>query len=163
MSPNPKIVELGELQSRAARIRATGKKLVATNGCFDLLHVGHVRYLQAARATGDALVVGINGDESTRELKGQGRPLNTEKNRAEVLAALECVDLVSIFPDVRAVRFLELVAPDIYVKGGDYTVDSLDPSERQVLKRIGADIRIIPLETGYSTTSLVEKICGDQK
>jgi rfaE bifunctional protein nucleotidyltransferase chain/domain len=163
MSSNPKIVGLGELQSRVAHVRAAGKKVVTTNGCFDLLHVGHVRYLQAARATGDALVVGINGDESTRQLKGLGRPLNTATDRAEVVAALECVDLVAIFPDVRAVRFLELIAPDIYVKGGDYTVDSLDASERDTLEKIGADIRIIPLETGYSTTSLIERICRDQK
>jgi len=156
---NEKIVDLEQLQNRAAQLRAAGKKLVATNGCFDLLHVGHVRYLQTARALGDALVVGINGDDSTRQLKGNGRPLNHENDRAEVVAALACVDLVTIFPEVRAVRFLEFAAPAVYAKGGDYSVDSLNDSEKKVLERIGAEIRIIPFEKGYSTSSLLEKIC----
>jgi rfaE bifunctional protein nucleotidyltransferase chain/domain len=162
MTRSPKIVELSELQAKVAKVRATGKKVVATNGCFDLLHVGHVRYLQAARAAGGALVVGINGDESTRKLKGNGRPVNNESDRAEVVAALECVDLVAIFPDVRAVRFLELATPDIYVKGGDYTLDTLDTSERQALQAIGAQIKIIPLEEGYSTTALLNKVCRNK-
>src|SRR5205085_11739156 len=105
---NSKIVPLSQLQSRTNELRASGKRLVATNGCFDILHVGHVRYLPAARALGDALVVGINSDASTRELKGSGRPINNENDRAEVVAALACVDLVTIFPDVRATHFLEL-------------------------------------------------------
>ena len=158
MTTNPKIVALDKLSSRAADIRSAGKKLVATNGCFDLLHVGHVRYLETARTLGDALVVGINGDESTRELKGDGRPINSANDRAEVIAALACVDLVAIFPDVRAVRFLELARPDIYVKGGDYTVDTLDKSERAVLEQSGAEIRIIPFQKGYSTSGMVNKL-----
>src|SRR5947199_8035233 len=99
---SPKIVDLEELSDRCEKLRAAGKKLVATNGCFDLLHLGHVRYLQAARALGDFLIVGVNGDASTRELKGQGRPVNNEHDRAEVVAALVEVDLVTIFPEVRA-------------------------------------------------------------
>ena len=158
MTTNPKIVALDKLSSRAADIRSAGKKLVATNGCFDLLHVGHVRYLETARTLGDALVVGINGNESTRQLKGDGRPVNSENDRAEVIAALACVDLVAIFPDVRAVRFLELARPDIYVKGGDYTVDTLDKSERTVLEQSGAEIRIIPFQKGYSTSGMVKKL-----
>ena len=158
MTTNSKIVALDKLSSRAADLRSAGKKLVATNGCFDLLHVGHVRYLETARTLGDALVVGINGDESTRELKGDGRPINGENDRAEVIAALACVDLVAIFPDVRAVRFLELARPDIYVKGGDYTVDTLDKSERSVLEQSGAEIRIIPFQKGYSTSGMVNKL-----
>src|SRR6266480_3906383 len=118
-----KIVRLEELEQRASKLRAVGKKIVATNGCFDLLHVGHIRYLNAARALGGALIVGINGDQSVRELKGAGRPINSENDRAEIVAALECVDLVTIFPDVRAIRFLELAVPDIYAKGGDYNQD----------------------------------------
>src|SRR5213595_1321686 len=101
-----KIVGLKELSERSKQLRAAGKKLVATNGCFDLLHVGHVRYLQAARALGDALAVGVNGDKSVRELKGENRPLNNEHDRAEVLAALECIDFVTIFPEARATRLL---------------------------------------------------------
>src|SRR6266540_673352 len=112
-----KIIGLEELSERSKQLRAAGKKLVATNGCFDLLHVGHIRYLRAARALGDALIVGINGDESVRELKGPARPLNNENDRADIVAGLECVDLVTIFPEMRAARFLELAAPDVYVKG----------------------------------------------
>jgi rfaE bifunctional protein nucleotidyltransferase chain/domain len=155
---NKKIVDLAELARRSQQLRAAGKKLVATNGCFDLLHPGHVRYLHAARSLGDALVVGVNGDESVRALKGSGRPLNNERDRTEVLAALEDVDLVTIFPDVRATQFLEAAAPAIYVKGGDYTRETLEPNERAALEKIGADIRIIPFETGYSTSGLIERL-----
>jgi D-glycero-beta-D-manno-heptose 1-phosphate adenylyltransferase len=153
-----KIIPLEQLQRRIAEIRAAGKKLVATNGCFDILHVGHIRYLQAARALGDYLLVGVNGDASTRELKGAGRPINNENDRAEVLAALAAVDLVTIFPEVRATRFLELAQPSIYVKGGDYTVDILNDSERKLLEQAGTEIRIIPFEKGYSTSSLLAKL-----
>src|SRR5438045_9211064 len=101
-------------------MRDKGRKLVFTNGCFDLLYGGHVRYLRAARAFGDALLVAINGDESVRALKGEGRPLNREADRAEMVAALECVDHVVVFPEVRASTVLEKIRPQIYVKGGDY-------------------------------------------
>ncbi len=155
---NDKVVPLEKLQQRAKALRTAGKKLVATNGCFDLLHVGHVRYLNGARALGDALIVGINGDESVRELKGRGRPVNNQNDRAEIIAALGCVDLVAIFPELRATRFLELAAPDIYVKGGDYNADTLNSDEREVLRKIGAKIDIVPLEHGYSTTDLVKRL-----
>src|SRR5438874_3891141 len=131
-----KIVGLEELSERSKQLRAAGKKLVATNGCFDLLHLGHVRYLQAARALGDTLAVGLNGDRSVRELKGPGRPINNERDRAEVLAALESVDFVTIFPEVRATRFIEVAAPAIYAKGGDYTSETLNAEERAVLQTI---------------------------
>jgi rfaE bifunctional protein nucleotidyltransferase chain/domain len=153
-----KVVPLEELQQRANKLRAAGKKIVATNGCFDLLHLGHIRYLTAARALGDALIVGINGDQSVRELKGAGRPVTSESDRAEIVAALECVDLVTIFPDVRATRFLELAAPDIYVKGGDYNQDTLNAEERQALQKIGAKIDIVPFERGYSTSDLLARL-----
>ncbi len=153
-----KIVDIEELARRSTELRAAGKKLVATNGCFDLLHVGHVRYLQAARGLGDALVVGVNGDDSARELKGPGRPLNNEKERAEVLAALECVDLVTIFPELRATRFIQGAAPAIYAKGGDYTAETLNAEERNALQKIGAEIRIVPFEKGYSTSRLLERL-----
>jgi D-glycero-beta-D-manno-heptose 1-phosphate adenylyltransferase len=155
----PKIVELEELSNRCKEVRSAGKKIVATNGCFDLLHVGHVRYLQAARALGDLLVVGLNGDRSVHELKGAGRPITTQSDRAEILAALECVDLVTIFPEIRAMKFLAAVRPTVYVKGGDYSSETLDDEERAVLKEIGAEIRLIPFETGYSTSGLIEQIC----
>jgi rfaE bifunctional protein nucleotidyltransferase chain/domain len=153
-----KILSLEDLAERAKALRAAGKKVVATNGCFDLLHVGHVRYLKAARARGDILVVGLNGDASVRQLKGAGRPLNSEKDRAEVLAALESVDLIAIFPEDRATRFIQSVAPDVYVKGGDYKAETLNSEERAVLERLGTKIDIVPFENGYSTSSLLEKL-----
>jgi len=154
-----KIVGLEELSERTKQLRATGKKLVATNGCFDLVHVGHVRYLQAARALGDLLAVGLNGDRSVRELKGKGRPVTGERDRAEVLAALQCVDLVTIFPEMRATQFIGASHPAIYVKGGDYSSETLNEEERALLKELGAEIRFIPFEAGYSTSRLLEKIC----
>ena len=157
---SPKIVKLEELPNYCEKLRCAGKKIVATNGCFDLLHVGHVRYLQAARATGDVLAVGLNGDRSVRELKGAGRPIATETDRSEILAALECVDVVTIFPQTRATQFIAAVRPAVYVKGGDYSSETLNEQERALLNEIGADIRLIPFETGYSTSALVEQICG---
>jgi rfaE bifunctional protein nucleotidyltransferase chain/domain len=156
---SPKIVELEELSDRCEKLRSAGKKIVATNGCFDLLHIGHVRYLQAARALGELLVVGLNGDRSVHELKGAGRPITTERDRAEILAALQCVDLVTIFPQIRATKFLAAVRPAVYVKGGDYTLGTLDQEERAILKEIGSAIRLIPFEIGYSTSGLIEQIC----
>jgi rfaE bifunctional protein nucleotidyltransferase chain/domain len=153
-----KIVNPDRLAAIADSLRAQDRKLVLTNGCFDLLHVGHVRYLQAARALGDALAVAINGDDSVRVLKGAGRPLNTESDRAEIVAALECVDYVVIFPEVRVIRLIEKVRPSIYVKGGDYTPASLHPEELAALKKIGAEIRILPFEPGHSTSGLIERM-----
>lgn len=159
---SPKIVKLEELSARCEKLRSAGKKIVATNGCFDLLHVGHVRYLQAARALGDVLVVGLNGDRSVLELKGAGRPLTAQRDRAEILAALACVDLVTIFPEIRATKFLAAVRPAVYVKGGDYTPRTLDEEEGAILKEIEAAIRLIPFEAGYSTSGLIDQICKDR-
>jgi rfaE bifunctional protein nucleotidyltransferase chain/domain len=136
---------------------AEGRKLVFTNGCFDLLHVGHVRYLQQARALGDALLVALNGDASVRALKGPTRPVNPEHDRAEVLAALNCVDFLTIFPSERVTDIVNRIRPQIYAKGGDYTVDSLDRGERAALEAVGAEIRILPLVPGKSTTSILAK------
>lgn len=157
-----KIVGLEVLSERSKLLRAAGRKLVATNGCFDLLHVGHVRYLQAARALGDLLAVGLNGDRSVRELKGKGRPVTGERDRAEILAALQCVDLVTIFPEMRATQFIGASHPAIYVKGGDYSPETLNEQERALLKEIGAEIRFIPFEAGYSTSRLLEQICKSE-
>jgi len=154
-----KIIGLGELSERSKQVRASGKKLVATNGCFDLLHVGHVRYLRAARALGDLLVVGLNGDRSVLELKGKGRPVTSERDRAEILAGLESVDLVTIFPETRATQFIAASHPAIYVKGGDYSPETLNDEERALLKEIGAEIRFIPFQAGYSTSLLIDQIC----
>jgi rfaE bifunctional protein nucleotidyltransferase chain/domain len=153
-----KNVTAEEARAIANEMRERGRKLVFTNGCFDLLHVGHVRYLAAARALGDALLVAINGDESVRTLKGDGRPVNREADRAEVIAALESVDHVVIFQDVRATAVLEKIRPAIYVKGGDYSAESLHAEERSALERIGTEIRIVPFEAGHSTSRLLEKM-----
>jgi rfaE bifunctional protein nucleotidyltransferase chain/domain len=115
--------------------------------------------LQAARSLGDLLVVGLNGDGSVLELKGAGRPITTQIDRAEILAALECVDLVTVFPEIRATKFLAAVRPAVYVKGGDYAPRTLDEEELAILKEIEAAIRLIPFETGYSTSGLIERIC----
>jgi len=117
-----------------------------------------VRYLQAARALGDGLAVGLNGDRSVGELKGIGRPINNERDRAEVLAALECIDLITIFPEIRATQFISASMPAVYVKGGDYSSETLNAEERAILQKIGAEIRIIPFEKGYSTSLLLEKL-----
>src|SRR5205085_10372671 len=153
-----KILSLDQLRAESRRLRVEGKRVVATNGCFDILHVGHVRYLAAARKLGDVLVVGLNGDDSVRQLKGANRPVNRERDRAEVLAALESVDYVTIFPEKRATNFLRAAQPAVYAKGGDYTADTLDPEERAVLDDFGTRIEIIPFEKGYSTSELLTKI-----
>jgi rfaE bifunctional protein nucleotidyltransferase chain/domain len=155
---NCKIITLAELTLEAEAFRRTGRKLVLTNGCFDLLHIGHVRYLCAARELGDALAVAVNGDVSVRVLKGAGRPLNNEDDRAEVLAALSCVDFVTVFPEVRVTSVIDAVRPAIYVKGGDYAPETLDEEERAALTRAGSEIRILPLVPGRSTSRLVDRI-----
>lgn len=157
-SPASKILTLSQAAHWAACARRRKCRIVATNGCFDLLHYGHVNYLQRARKLGDLLVVGLNSDKSVRQLKGRNRPLTPQKQRAAVLAALACVDAVVIFPQKRAHRFLAAVRPDIYVKGGDYRPDTLDARERAVLTGIGAKIRILPFVPGVSTTRLIARI-----
>jgi rfaE bifunctional protein nucleotidyltransferase chain/domain len=153
-----KILSLEELAQRAEEIQRNGRRLVLTNGCFDLLHVGHVRYLQEARALGDFLAVAVNGDESVRALKGNGRPLNTATDRAEVLAALSSVDFVTIFPSMRATDVIAALRPSIYAKGGDYQVETLNPEELSALEKVGARIEILPLVAGKSTSGLLERM-----
>ena len=142
---------------RAAR-RQERKVVVVTNGCFDIIHAGHVSYLEAARRQGDVLLVGLNSDASARRLKGPGRPINPEQDRALVLAALESVSAVCIFNDLRASRFLELAQPDLYVKGGDFTIEQLPAEERRVVEAVGARVLIMPHVPGRSTTELLRNI-----
>jgi len=139
-------------------MRQAGKKLVVTNGCFDILHVGHVTYLQEARNLGDALLVGLNSDASVRALKGAGRPVNSQEDRAAVLAALESVGGVCIFTEEAATNFLRLVQPDIYTKGGDYTLDTLPRDECRAVEQAGGRIVILPVVPGKSSTALLERI-----
>ena len=153
-----KILSLEKLARRSREIRDAAGRLVLTNGCFDLLHVGHVRYLEQARALGDFLAVAVNDDESVRALKGPGRPINAAADRAEVLAAMACVDFVTIFPSVRATDVITAVRPAIYVKGGDYTVESLNSEERSAVESVGAQVEILPLVPGKSTSGLLKRV-----
>ena len=153
-----KILTLEQLPKWREAMRAAGKRLVVTNGCFDLLHRGHVTYLESARNLGDALLLGLNADASVRELKGAQRPLNSEDDRASVIASLESVSGVCIFPERTAEKFLSLAQPDIYAKGGDYTIDSLNQDERRMVERFGGKVVILPVVPGKSTTALLEKI-----
>ena len=157
-----KVLSLGEAAAYREQLRREGRRVVATNGCFDLLHVGHLKYLTEARALGDFLWVGLNGDASVRELKGPGRPLVPEADRAEVLAAWRVVDAVTIFSGVRATAFLRAAQPDVYAKGGDYTVASLNAEEAGALRECGAQIEIVQMVPGKSTTQLVEKMAENK-
>jgi D-glycero-beta-D-manno-heptose 1-phosphate adenylyltransferase len=153
-----KIIAWDKLAEWRKQFRATGKKLVVTNGCFDILHLGHVTYLENARNFGDALLLGVNGDEGVRGLKGPTRPVNIESDRAAVLAALESVTACCIFPEQTATNFLAAAQPDIYVKGGDYTLETLNQDERRAVESAGGKIVLVPFVPGKSTTSLLEKI-----
>ena len=152
-----KLKTASELALIRDEIAVCGRRMVFTNGCFDILHAGHVRYLQAARQLGDVLVVALNGDASVRALKGEGRPINSEQERAEVLCALGCVDYLTIFHEERVTQLLRAIRPQVYAKGGDYTIESLDAGERAALEEVGAEIRILPLVAGRSTTAILER------
>ena len=160
MSAEPirKILTADALAAERDLLDRQGRRLIFTNGCFDLLHVGHVRYLQGACQLGDALAIGLNADASVRALKGPGRPLNSAEDRAEVLAALACVDHVVVFAESRATGLLARVRPHVYVKGGDYRLETLNPEERAALESCGARIEFIPLVPGRSTTHLVQRM-----
>ncbi len=161
-----KILRRDELAEDVSRRQQAGERGVFTNGCFDLLHLGHVRYLQEARALGDFLIIGLNSDESTRSLKGPGRPLVPEAERAEILAALTCVDYVTIFGEPTAGPLVELLRPTIYVKGGDYAsadsslnkVDADRLPEAKVVQAYGGIVRLIPYVPYHSTSELIEAI-----
>ena len=145
--------------------KTQNKTVVFTNGCFDIVHIGHIRYLQDARAQGDVLVVGVNADVSVRKLKGEGRPLVPELERAEVLAALECVDFVTLFNEDTPVELIRTIRPNIHVKGGDYQPQDLP--EADAVREIGGEIRIVPYTStnteGRSTTSLIGKIVNNSR
>jgi rfaE bifunctional protein nucleotidyltransferase chain/domain len=148
-----------EFAALAEQLRAEGKRVVFTNGVFDILHVGHVRYLQDARALGDALLVGVNSDASVRRLKGPTRPINLEDERAEVLAALSCVTGVCVFEEDTPHALIEAVRPHIHAKGGDYASPEALP-ETPLVRSLGGEVHILPLVPGRSTTRLVKLIEG---
>ena len=151
-----KILSLDELLAERARLRAAGQKLVFTNGVFDILHVGHVRYLEQARALGDALVVAINSDASVRELKGAGRPLINQDERAEILAALRSVNYVSVFDDVSPRSLIADLLPDVLVKGGDYALDEIHG--REEVEAGGGRVVSLPFVEGVSSSALIERM-----
>lgn len=145
-----------EIAAIAQNLRNQGTKIVFTNGCFDILHLGHVRYLREAKKLGDVLIVGLNSDDSVRALKGHDRPYVSEMERAEILASLECVDFVTVFSELRPDNLIKLVKPDVHVKGGDYKVRQLP--ERKLVENLGGKVVVIPPIEGRSTTNIVERI-----
>lgn len=155
---NPKLFTLPEAVTARERLRATGRRVVLTNGVFDLLHTGHLYYLQQARALGDALFIALNADASVKQLKGPLRPVQSESERAYALAALACVDGVVIFREKRLTAEILALRPDVYTKAGDYTLEKLDPDERGALQQVGAEIKFMPFLPGFSTTNLIAKI-----
>lgn len=155
---NPKLMTLAQAIAWREQRRAADQRVVLTNGVFDLLHTGHLYYLQKARALGDALVIVLNGDASVRALKGPHRPVQTEEQRAYALGALSCVDVITVFHEPRLTGEIRGLRPDIYCKAGDYTLEKLDAGERTALEAVGARIEFLPFLPGFSTTSLIQKI-----
>lgn len=151
-----KIKDLKALKKETDRLKSEGKKIVFTNGCFDILHPGHTRYLFSARALGDYLVVAVNSDRSTRAIKGPGRPINAQEARAELLAALNSVDGVVIFDEDDPLKVIEYLIPDILVKGGDWAKEEIVGAD--VVKQGGGEVRRIPYVSGHSTTDIIKKI-----
>ena len=147
---------LAEAVAVVERLRATGKTVVFTNGVFDLLHVGHLRYLQQARALGDALIVGVNSDRSVHANKGAGRPITPEAERAEILSALACVDVVVVFDEDTPHQIIAALQPDVLVKGADWAADAI--VGRDVVEARGGRVVRVPIEAGHSTSALVERI-----
>lgn len=155
-----RVKDLAQLQAIVAQAHETDKRVVWTNGCFDILHAGHVAYLEKAAAEGDMLVVGVNSDASVREVKGPDRPVVPEGDRARIVAALRCVDYVIVFSDASAEPILDALRPDVYVKGGDYTVDTIHQGERRLVEGYGGRVAIVAGVEGKSTTDIVARISG---
>ena len=156
--PNDKWLSLENAVSAREILRKAGQTMVMTNGCFDLLHVGHISYLQASKKLGDQLWVLINSDESVRALKGPARPIELEAERAYCLAALSCVDRIVVFHNPRLIAEIKQLQPDIYTKAGDYTLDTLHQGERAAFETAGTKISFLPFLEGFSTTKMIEKI-----
>ena len=151
-----KIKDLKTLKKDTKRLKSEGKKIVFTNGCFDILHPGHTRYLYAARILGDYLIVAVNSDRSTKAIKGPDRPINSQEARAEVLAALDCVDGVVIFDEDDPFKVIKSLMPDILVKGGDWPEDEIIGAD--IVKEGGGEVKRIPYVSGYATTDIIKKI-----
>jgi rfaE bifunctional protein nucleotidyltransferase chain/domain len=157
---HPAVLTLEQVILRFARRKRNGKRVVFTNGCFDLLHPGHIALLEKARALGDALIVGLNSDESVRILKGEGRPVIPERERAEILANFECVDAVTIFDELTPQKTVAALLPDVLVKGGDWPGNQI--VGREEVEAAGGKVVLMDVVEGYSTTELLKKIraCG---
>ncbi|HDN80414.1 MAG TPA: D-glycero-beta-D-manno-heptose 1-phosphate adenylyltransferase [Chloroflexi bacterium] len=159
-----KVISLQEATTIAQELRDKGKKVVFTNGIFDLLHLGHIEYLEEAKGFGDVLFVGVNSDESTRKLKGPLRPIIPQGERARIIAALSCVDYVIVFEETTAHRLIESLRPDVYIKGGDYTPQTLP--EAPLVESYGGEVVILPYREGYSTSRIIQLIisrfCSDR-
>ena len=153
-----KVVTITKLKKIVQDLKRSGRRIVWTNGCYDLLHAGHVSYLQRARKYGDVLIVGLNSDASVRLTKGPGRPIVPEQERALVMSALSCVDYVVIFADKSPLKIIGILQPDVYVKGGDYTIDTINQEERRLVEEYGGRIAIVPGVAGRSTTTLIKRI-----
>lgn len=153
-----KIKNQKEISAIVEDLRKQGKKVVWTNGCFDILHIGHIKYLQQAKGMGDFLIIGLNSDRSVKEIKGPARPIIPEEQRAQVLAALPFVDCVVVFDEPSPVKFLELLKPDVFAKGGDYAIETLNRAERNAVESYGGKIALIEPIKGVSTSAIIEKI-----
>lgn len=153
-----KIVTFDQLLQLMKKVRAAGKKIAWTNGCFDIIHVGHVDYLEKSKSYADLLVVGLNSDVSVKKLKGELRPIFSQADRARVLAAIEPVDYIVIFDETSPIEYIRALQPDFYIKGGDYTIDTIDQHERRAVEAYGGRIVLLPMVPGVSTSVVVEKI-----
>ena len=156
--PKDLLMSLDEAVEWHKELQKSGKKLIVTNGCFDIMHRGHAQYLYEARKCGDALLVLINSDESVTELKGPTRPVINQENRAYMLGSLKCVDAVVVFEGMRCDKELSAILPEVYVKGGDYNLEKLDPTEREALLKGNPEFHFIPFIPGCSTTEVLAKI-----
>jgi len=156
-----KLRTLDELAQIIEKLKKNGKRIVWTNGCFDILHIGHIKYLENAAVQGDVLIVGLNTDESVRAIKGPKRPFHKEDERGIILSALACVDYVTLFGDADTTAILERLQPDIYAKGGDYTLESINQDERRVIENYGGHIALLAGVIGKSTTAIIDKIDGE--
>lgn len=155
-----KIKNFEEIEKISKELKKQGKKIVTTNGCFDLLHIGHMRYLKNAKEQGDILILGLNSDKSIRKLKGKFRPIIPEKERAEILSCLECVNYVVIFDELIPTKFISLIKPNIHVKGGDYNGRLIEQNE---VEKHGGEVKIVPVIKNCSTTSIINKIIEDYR
>lgn len=155
------VVGRGDLVERATAARSGGTKIVLANGCFDLLHAGHVRYLQGAAELGDFLVVAVNSDRQTQSLKGEGRPFTPESERAEIVASLKCVDLVTIFDEPTVEEIINAIKPDVHAKGTDYTTETVP--EREIVRAYGGNVAIVGDPKDHSSTEIIERLSGAKR